>query len=177
MNLEQGESNEAIKNFKNVIDNDFKKLPGIYYLGEAYQKLDLVDSAERIFQKIKDAIDPDEKNITYYFKKILKVCNLLCPAIKLIAPFTTGISWSFVSICVVLQAFVIQEFDFIVMGLFAFERFQTLIIIPLLIPSSAGFKAHSITSGSEIENNENFLPSYPEYNLNKNIKTSVVIVT
>ena len=59
LNLEQGESNKSIENFKHVIDRNPKNCLALFYTAEAYQNLGLSNNAEKIFKKIGACNDSD----------------------------------------------------------------------------------------------------------------------
>lgn len=52
LNLEQGESNVSVENFRHVIQNDPKNVLALFYLAEGYQNIGLNGNAESIFKKI-----------------------------------------------------------------------------------------------------------------------------
>lgn len=59
LNLELGESNVAIENFKHVIEKNPKNYLASFYTGETFQNLGLSDNAENIFKKIASLSDCD----------------------------------------------------------------------------------------------------------------------
>lgn len=71
LSLEQGQSNEAIKNFEQVLEKDPQNFFASYYAGEAYQKLGSNEEAERMFTKIikadEQTIDEKKSGRQFYF--------------------------------------------------------------------------------------------------------------
>jgi tetratricopeptide (TPR) repeat protein len=59
LNMELGESNASIENFKHVIEKNPKNYLALFYSAEAYQNLDLTVNAENIFKKIAALNDND----------------------------------------------------------------------------------------------------------------------
>ena len=59
LNLEQGESDKSIENFKIVFKKDPKNYLALFYLADAYQSLGLTDNAESLFKKIAALNDRD----------------------------------------------------------------------------------------------------------------------
>ncbi len=66
LNMEQGESNVAIENFKQVIEVNPNNYLALFYTGETFQNLGLIRDAEKIFKKIASTNESDfDKTNTY----------------------------------------------------------------------------------------------------------------